>query len=281
MLKKLISYLVLAVCCALEVFLVIPGGYDIFHGGAIHTFIGMLGLIGFPVIGIVAIWHAFFKKKKTTENKTQNTEKEIEIKNNLSKKRKANYISMLDELPNKRAFRDDIDSSKDQITRFESYLCNIHNICLRLVYKDKINVTECENAIKGAIGIFYSRIESMLACIRLFDANEYRDFCSGELEFKSQKSIIEKKALFEKTFNNVKGIINSNEELILAVHKLLLALNEMNLSKEWDTETILATRKLNDYIKSTEGGIELSSMAGQEVLEYLGKNGPTIKPIRK
>lgn len=271
MLKKLGAYLVLAVSCAGEVYLLIPGGYDVFHGGILHTFVGVLGLLGFPFLGIYTMWAVFFRKNTKVSDKSQDGNTEVESATKLSEKRKRKYILMLDELPNKREFNADIDTSKDQINRFEAYLSNIRTLYSGLSHKAKINSAESERAINGAIGIFYRRIESMMACIRLFDSNEYRTFCSGELELKSQKSILEKKALFEKTFKYVDEITDSNEELILAVHKLLSALTEMGLSKEWDNDTILATRRLNDYIKSAEGVTELNSEIGEEIMGYFGK----------
>lgn len=266
MLKKLGAYLILAVSCALEVYLVIPGGYDVFHGGVLHTFVGVLGLLAFPILGIYTMWAVFFRKTTQISNKSKDGNAEVENATKLSERRKKNYILMLDELPNKKEFNSDIETSKDQINRFEAYLTNIRTLYFSLSHKSKINSVESEQAINGAIGIFYKRIESMMACIRLFDSNEYRTFCSGELELKSQKSILEKKALFEKTFKYVDEITDSNEELILAVHKLLSALTEMGLSKDWDNDTMIATRRLNDYIKSAEGVTELNSEIGEQIM---------------
>jgi len=274
-LKQLAYYLGMAVSCLGLLYLILPSGYDAFHRGFLHTFFGMIGVIVWVLIGGISVWKIFSKPKKKSKQPVKEVNQHIELDMESSDRRRRTYFSKLKDLPNQSEFKRDIENSKNQIDRFERYIDNIRSFYKEFSRGDKFDSAACERAINGAIKLFYSRIDSMIAYIRTFDSDEYKAFRNGELDLKSEKSTFEKKELFDKTFRYVDQITDNNEEMVLAVHKMLLGMTEKSATKEWDSEAIQAVKKLADYIETTERAMKLDSEVGATLLKQLS-GGPAI-----
>ena len=231
------------------------------------------------MLGIFFVWKIFPKPNRKTKQPDKDVKSQNELDMESRERRKRAYISQLKALPNQDEFSRDIESSKNQIDRFERYLSNIRALYVELSKGNRFDSADCERAINGAIRLFYKRLDSMMAYIRMFDADEYKAFRNGELDLKSEKSASEKKELFAKTFRYVDQITDNNEEMVLAVHKVLLRMTEMGTTKEWDTDAIQAVKTLDKYIKQTEADAALDSEVGETLLRQLD-GGPVINGIR-
>ncbi|MBQ0064461.1 MAG: hypothetical protein KBT48_01760 [Firmicutes bacterium] len=246
--------LLLATCCA-ELYMFASGLYDPFTGGVIHTFISMAIALGLPAATAYSFYASYQDEQKDAipVNKKPDIPKvEVDVRDLYLKRMQRLKKSLNAE--HRTYFNRYLDSLISQLERFETKKKKLA----------KYNSGKVETITNNFHTILYRNIDNSLTQMEDFDHREYQEFIMGKL-FLSQSESERKKKVFEKPFLSIMAAIDKNEEYLLKIDELLAMLQEARSPQEWDNDTLIALKKLDDLTTEQEDQNEMNRTVGQKI----------------
>ena len=242
------------------------------HGA--HFFVVLLGMVGMPVLFLMSLIHLINNRKRKISVPPPSVEEEnvLQLHQNLlrSALREAyGYVSLAPKVT------EELQQALAQVERFEKK----KNILTGTCYGDK-TATEagrCLVILDNAEQVFCNRQKALFSAMKRFDADEYRLFHDGQIEFPNQESKKRKQSIFQNVFDTMERVNDENEELLLQVDELTEALSERNAGSAWDAHATIALEKLDQFIQKTAKANEIDRESDEETVRlwagYQGDSG--------
>lgn len=253
--------LLVATCCA-ELYMFASGMSNPFGGNIFQTFFSMVIALGLPAITAYSFYTSYKDEQKekipVMPKKPDIPKVDVDIKD-LYQKRMARLKKSLN-AEHRTYFNRYIESLMSQLERFETKAKKL----------GRYNSGKVETITNNFRTIIYRNMDNSLNQMEEFDHREYQEFIMGKL-FLSQSESERKKKIFEKPFLSVAASIDKNEEYLLKIDELLAMLQEARSPQEWDNDTLIALKKLDELTSEQEDQNEMNRTVGQKIAQQYRK----------
>nr|WP_309145297.1 hypothetical protein [Paenibacillus mendelii] len=223
----------------LNIFVLSPGLLGVEIGGtALSTAIGVTLLLASTLTLIYGSYTLLFKPPVTLPVKHINTHED--------------YVEALIPFRRVKALEDDITLALEQmdgIRRRKDTLLKVLNqrfVATELSYKKFASVTqEVEK-------LFYLNLRSMLNRLHVFDESEFKRVMSQKSTRFSRELLQEKTNVYHEYLSFMKSSLDSNEEILLKLDKLLLEISRLDSFEPGDIENMPCMQEIDTLIKQTK-----------------------------
>lgn len=155
------------------------------------------------------------------------------------------YIGILKKFQRIAFYSVEVSSLIDQIERFERKESKFNNILYQKFQNDEINKNIFLDVSNEAHSIFIKNVKRLVNLFSIFDEEEYNEF------LKKREGIPkEKRALYNENLNDVRHILNENENILLNVDKLINETTRFGDSVEDTKLDEKSLKKLEDITNS-------------------------------
>lgn len=231
------------------------GAFDPFNG-FFSTFFSMCIALGLPAFTAYNFYSTYKLEQKEKlppiPQKPSIPKVDVDIKD-LYLKRMSRLKRNLNE-EHRTYFNRYLESLISQLERFE----------LKAKKLARYNSGKVETIANNFKTILYRNVDNSLTQMEEFDHREYQEFIMGKL-FLSPSETERKKKVFEKPFISIASCIDKNEEYLLKIDELLAMLQEARSPQEWDNDTLIALKKLDELTSAQEDENELNRTVGEKI----------------
>lgn len=260
--KKVLSLLgVNGAAAVLLIVLLSPGLFNLFAQPVLVVLLGLI--VGFAAL-LGCLWidyRLLFRPEPAKRVPQQEPPASRETRAQEYTRRLKNCLHMS-------FFQKDLTAAIDQIARFEKKQQTVHEM-LQGEGGEKVGAGRCLAILQSVGDIFYENVRSLLARTRLFDEKEYQLFRNGQLELSTPQARAQKEEFYRTLAQSIDEMTDQNEEILLQIDKLSLELSRASTSNQWDTDTIVAMKRLDDYIQSTRQAQNWEREAGETVCRQI------------
>jgi hypothetical protein len=162
------------------------------------------------------------------------------------------YVEALMRHKRIKALGDDIALSVDQLDRLKKKNDTLLQVLNQRFEPSELSYKKFASVIEEVEKLFYLNIRSVLNRLNVFDEAEFERVTSYKSSSLSPQLLQEKKAMYNEYVSFVKHALNTNEEILLKLDKLLLEISRLNSLEPGDIEGMPCMQEIDALIKQTK-----------------------------
>lgn len=218
-----------------------------FSGDAVITALG--------VTAIVMSFIAFFYGNYTILFKQPS----IQLFKNAELTEDKDYISALEERREKKIFDAEISNAIEQIYRLQDKDKALDSILAQYFSPQEMTYTRFQSVIDSVQALFYNNLKKMINRMIIFDYKDYtklinklKNAPTSDGITVASKSTGTQLKIYNEHIGYVKGIIETNENILVKLDSLLLEISKLDDIDEAGLEELTAIQEINDLISQTK-----------------------------
>ncbi len=169
------------------------------------------------------------------------------------------YIEALQERRGKGAFEEEILTATEQVYRMLDKDKALDTILEQFFTPQEMTYTRFQNAINSVQAIFYNNVKKMINRMVIFDYKDYHKLTekirnsrgTGNVGVYS-KSIDAQLKIYSEHIEYVRGLVDTNENILIKLDGLLLEISKLDDLDEQGLENMAAVKEINDLIEQTK-----------------------------
>jgi len=162
-------------------------------------------------------------------------------------------IDALEQNYGKRTFSKDITHLIEQIERFQKKKETIRDILLQKFSSEEMSYSKFQGVIMDTETLFFMNIKSILNKLNAFDEEDYNRIKSEHEQLKFSKAFIQTKmSLYNEYISFVKDSIETNEQILLKLDRLLLEISRLNSLEDGEIDSMSAMIEIEELINKTK-----------------------------
>ncbi|TCP53416.1 hypothetical protein EV586_106165 [Tumebacillus sp. BK434] len=146
----------------------------------------------------------------------------------------------------------DIDLALSQLERIEQKKNTLYDVLQQRFDESEMTFTKFAAVIQSVENLFYRNMKSMLSRLHLFSSAESTKISDSDESSLSKELLHEKENVYHEYLQFVKDSLNTNEEILLRLDKLLLEVSRLDHFDPEEIETMSCIQEIDDLIRQTK-----------------------------
>jgi len=162
------------------------------------------------------------------------------------------YVQALAGYKRIKALGEDIALGLDQLERMKKKQDALSDVLQNRFQPDELSYRKFDSIVREVESLFYLNVRNVLNRLRLFDKSDLAGANSRKPSRLSAEILQEKSELMNGYLIFVKQAIETNEEILLKLDRLLLEISRLNEFEPGDIENMSCMQEIDSLIKHTK-----------------------------
>ncbi|XID95165.1 hypothetical protein ACF3MZ_11895 [Paenibacillaceae bacterium WGS1546] len=162
------------------------------------------------------------------------------------------YVGALMRFRRSRAVGNEIGLALDQLDRIRKKKDTLMNVLNQRFDPGELSYKKFASAIYEVEKLFYLNVRSVLNRLDVFDEADFERVMSQRTTPFARDLLQEKRNLYGELLHFVRSSLETNEEILLKLHKLLIEVSRLNSFEPGDIENMPCMKEIDMLIKQTK-----------------------------
>ncbi|WP_239616538.1 hypothetical protein [Cohnella mopanensis] len=162
------------------------------------------------------------------------------------------YVVSLTRYRRVKTLEQDISIALAQLDRMNKKQSTLFNVINQRFDPSELSYKKFASVIQEVEKLFYLNVRSVLIRLNVYDGSEYSSVGSSGSDRFSQKLLQEKTNMHNELLSFVKSSVDTNEEILLKLDKLLLEISRLDSYEQEDIENMACMQEIDSLIKQTK-----------------------------
>ena len=162
------------------------------------------------------------------------------------------YIEALQHYKSIKTLQPEISLALSQIDRIEKKTNTLSNVLRQRFSPTEMSFQKFSSVATEVENLFYLNVRSVLNRLSVFDDSEYESVMNPKNSRLNTELLDERRRVYQDYVSFVKDSLDTNEEILLKIDKLLLEIARLDSFEPGDIENMACMKEIDSLIKQTK-----------------------------
>ncbi|TJY43861.1 hypothetical protein E5161_00155 [Cohnella pontilimi] len=162
------------------------------------------------------------------------------------------YVEALNRYKRVKVLESDVELALDQLERLHKKKESLFDVLQERFEPDELSYKKFAAVIQEVEKLVFLNVRSLLNRLSIFDENEYKRVMGHQPAKYSAAVLEEKTILYNEFMTFIRSSLDTNEEILLKLEKLLVEISRLDSLEPGDIENMTGMREIDALIKQTK-----------------------------
>ncbi|WP_136605242.1 hypothetical protein [Paenibacillus dokdonensis] len=162
------------------------------------------------------------------------------------------YVEALNHYRHVKTLEEDITFALEQLERLKKKKATLLNVLNQRFDASELSYKKFDSVTYEVEKLFYLNVRSILNRLGVFDESEYMSVMSQKSTKFSKELLQEKRNVYNDYLSFMKSSLDTNEEILLKLDKLLLEISRLDSFEPGDIDNMPCMQEIDSLIKQTK-----------------------------
>jgi len=162
------------------------------------------------------------------------------------------YVEALNHYRHVKTLEEDITFALEQLERLKKKKATLLNVLNQRFDASELSYKKFDSVTYEVEKLFYLNVRSILNRLGVFDESEYMSVMSQKPTKFSKELLQEKRNVYNDYLSFMKSSLDTNEEILLKLDKLLLEISRLDSFEPGDIDNMPCMQEIDSLIKQTK-----------------------------